>query len=536
MRTIRSGCASAAACLLTLAGAASGQAFHEAVGTDEYEQAFAVTQTSDGGYATAGYIYDFTSFLPDFYIVRFDSSGNPLWHVRYGSPNADDQAFSIQQTSDGGFVVAGSTNVFGDALNVAVVRLDAAGALVWARTYEGDWWYEDATIGVSGAQGIQIAADQSIFIVGRKTLEASGLQGGQLLRIDSAGTPIFNKVYLAPVGAGLPSPVTFNDIAALGPGAGLAVVGTKLEQDQLGNQLARILIARLQGNGTVTAAKEYSTGPTTDPYSAQGHGIDRAQFGLPVSDIVVDGRTSFGSTGFQPSGVEFLRVDANLNLLSARTYAYPNFGQNFEPGSAAVREVRSTGDIMLGGSYYFGDGGSTAWGALVSSMGDPYWFMAYGGGAYTRGEGVFTSADDPPKHVGLTGGVFSGADNLGLQDVYLLRAVMNGKTCCNEERFEPVVDEPPVAPADVVFTVTNLQGFEVFPGDYSKKLPAQYVYCSGKLCEADINCDGIMDLSDFFDFFNFFDTSDPSADLNNDGVVDLSDFFLFFGEFDTSCA
>jgi len=54
-------------------------------------------------------------------------------------------------------------------------------------------------------------------------------------------------------------------------------------------------------------------------------------------------------------------------------------------------------------------------------------------------------------------------------------------------------------------------------------------------CAADLNDDGVIDLSDFFAFFNAFDTSDPAADVDDAYGVDLGDFFAFFNAFDSNC-
>lgn len=56
-----------------------------------------------------------------------------------------------------------------------------------------------------------------------------------------------------------------------------------------------------------------------------------------------------------------------------------------------------------------------------------------------------------------------------------------------------------------------------------------------RLCRADINCDGIVDLSDYFDFFNCWDVSGPCSDLDGIPGVDLLDFFAFFNAWDQSC-
>jgi hypothetical protein len=54
-------------------------------------------------------------------------------------------------------------------------------------------------------------------------------------------------------------------------------------------------------------------------------------------------------------------------------------------------------------------------------------------------------------------------------------------------------------------------------------------------CDADRDCDGRVDLTDFFAFFNCWDLSSPCADVDGSTEVDLGDFFAFFNAFDVGC-
>ncbi len=76
-------------------------------GTD-YDHAEEVVQTSDGGYALAGFTRSFGAGMKDFYLVKTDSNGNMQWNKTYGGTGIDD-AWSIIQTSDGGYTLAGYT-------------------------------------------------------------------------------------------------------------------------------------------------------------------------------------------------------------------------------------------------------------------------------------------------------------------------------------------------------------------------------------------------------------------------------------------
>ncbi len=90
-------------------------------GTGEDEHAYSIQQTSDGGYIVAGnvgytWLTGSNSYVDyDFWILKFTSAGEIEWQRTYGirEANQDDRAYSIQQTSEGGYIVAGYTDSFG---------------------------------------------------------------------------------------------------------------------------------------------------------------------------------------------------------------------------------------------------------------------------------------------------------------------------------------------------------------------------------------------------------------------------------------
>jgi hypothetical protein len=55
------------------------------------------------------------------------------------------------------------------------------------------------------------------------------------------------------------------------------------------------------------------------------------------------------------------------------------------------------------------------------------------------------------------------------------------------------------------------------------------------LCEADFNCDGVLNSADFFSFLTAFFNDVPSADYNSDGSINSQDFFDFLGAFFAAC-
>lgn len=96
------------------------------------DQCYEVLQTNDSGYMVCGKSFSFSSSADyDAYIVKTDNQGIVEWSKTYGasgSPSANDVVYSIQQTNDGGYIMAGETYGFGTGfMNVYLIKTDAFG-------------------------------------------------------------------------------------------------------------------------------------------------------------------------------------------------------------------------------------------------------------------------------------------------------------------------------------------------------------------------------------------------------------------------
>lgn len=111
-------------------------------GGSAFEEGHAVVQTSDGGYAIAGARENGSNGW-DYFVVKVDASGNPEWQRMYGG-SAEDKAYGLKQTPDGGYIVVGyarsnNGDVTGNngQADCWVVKLDASGDIEWQRALGG---------------------------------------------------------------------------------------------------------------------------------------------------------------------------------------------------------------------------------------------------------------------------------------------------------------------------------------------------------------------------------------------------------------
>src|SRR5205823_13480336 len=120
---------------------------------------YSVRQTSDGGYILTGYTQSFGAGLADVYLIKIDSTGIPLWTKSYGGIYIDGMS-DVQQTNDGGYIMVGETESFGAGgfHDTYLIKLNSNGGLSWSKTFGG--------IGDDWGESVNQTTDGGYIIVG----------------------------------------------------------------------------------------------------------------------------------------------------------------------------------------------------------------------------------------------------------------------------------------------------------------------------------------------------------------------------------
>jgi hypothetical protein len=113
------------------------------------EEAAAVAQCADGGFAVVGYsssfIFGGNTADPQYYLLRLDASGNLLWHKGMGGAR-EDRARSVLVTATGDWVFCGITKTTTADYDASVTRISDQGDSIW--TYEGISNFHDEGAGI----------------------------------------------------------------------------------------------------------------------------------------------------------------------------------------------------------------------------------------------------------------------------------------------------------------------------------------------------------------------------------------------------
>jgi len=144
-----------------------------------------VQQTTDGGFIVAGLTWSFGSGSDDFYLVKTNAQGDTLWTRTYGGPIWD-EGYSVRQTSDGGYIIVGYTHSYGaGGRDVYLIRTDAKGDTLWTRTYGGTLY----------DQGYSVQeTDDGGFIVAGLTDDFGG-RGQLLIKVNASGDTLWTRTY-----------------------------------------------------------------------------------------------------------------------------------------------------------------------------------------------------------------------------------------------------------------------------------------------------------------------------------------------------
>jgi hypothetical protein len=164
---------------------AGNEIWNRTFGGTDYDVGSCVQQTSDGGYIISGRAELFEPNWEDIWLIKTDSDGNMMWNRSFGGKWTENGDY-VLQTSDGGYIIIGHTTSFG-SWDVWLVKTDSDGNELWNRSFEGKE--------TQGGNCIQHTSDGGYIITGYTYSFGAGESDVWLIKIDSSGNMLWNRTY-----------------------------------------------------------------------------------------------------------------------------------------------------------------------------------------------------------------------------------------------------------------------------------------------------------------------------------------------------
>jgi len=310
-----------------------------------------------------------------------------LWTKTIGGSGSD-AGYSIQQTNDGGYIIAGMTNSFGAGDNdVYLVKTNQQGDTLWTRTFGGT----DRDFGA----GVKQTMDGGYIIIGATKSFNNGIDDLYLIKTDDNGDTLWAKIY----------------------GGLWGEVGTTIEQDKEGNYIATGYTMSFDpGNADVWILKFNEFGDTLWTKRVGG---SQAEYGYSIKQTrnegyIITGYTqSFGSN----HDVYLIRLDSSGDTIWTNHYG----GQGVDFGEDVI-ELDDDGFIIAGYTTSYGTGGYDCYLVRVDLNGDTLWTRQYGGEYEDKAYAIELFED---------GFILAGyTQNVGLteRDALIIKTNFNGDT------------------------------------------------------------------------------------------------------------
>jgi len=354
---------------------------------------FSVQQTADG-YIIAGWTRSFGAENKDVCLIKTDASGDTTWTRTYGGPG-DDGGYSVQQTSDGGFVIAGYTYSFGAGSSGAyLVKTNSTGDTLWTRTYGGT--RDD--VGYSAQQ----TTDGGYVIAGRTQSVGAGNEDVYLIKTNTSGDTLWTRTYGGTDYDG----------------------GRSVQQTADGGYIITgYTHSSGAGSGDVYLIKTNASGDTLWTRAYGGTGVE---WGYDVQQTTDGGYIIVGCTQSFGAGIDdvyLIKTNASGDPVWARTYG----GADDDVGNS-VQQATDGGYVIAGYTGPFGPGNQDVYLIRTNASGDTLWTKTYGGLDSDEGYSVRQTTDG-----GYVVAGYAKSFGAGNADVYLIKSDANGNVVGIEE-------------------------------------------------------------------------------------------------------
>ncbi|MBK8845497.1 MAG: hypothetical protein IPO27_02630 [Bacteroidetes bacterium] len=306
-----------------------------------------VRQTTDGGYIIAGTTTSYGSGGRDILVIKTNAVGDTTWTKTFGGAMDNEYGFCVQQTSDSGYIVSGVASSFDDvAGDMYLIKLNATGDTLWTRTYGG--------IGYEWGAYVQQTLDGGFIITGQTPAFGAGGFDAYLVKLNSSGNISWTKTY---------------------GGSGLEI-GSAVQQTSDGGYILTGEIGSFgAGGGDFYLVKTDSVGNVV---WTKAYGHSGTEGGVTVKQTSDGGYIIGGSSEDTLGNLGFdmclIKTNASGDTLWAKLYGGALIDECYE-----VVQTSDGGYIMCGKSFSFSAlGDYDVYVVKINSQGVVQWSKTYG--------------------------------------------------------------------------------------------------------------------------------------------------------------
>jgi len=334
----------------------------------QYDWGWQVQQTTDGGYIIIGDTESYGAGYYDAWLIKIDCDGNIVWTKTFGGIY-EDRGQSVQQTADGGYIIAGTTGSFGAGwYDIWLIKTDAQGNELWSNTYGGtgwDWGYF-----------VQQTSDGGYIITGCKDPGNMGIWDVCLIKTDSGGNASWIKTFGG-------DNYDIGHCVRQTDDGGYIITGYTYSY---GSGSSDAWLIKTDSNGETSWTKTFGGSSSEHGYSVQQ---------TTDSGYIVVGYTkSFGAGDYD---VWLIKTDNIGNYVWDKTFGGIDDDRGF-----SVQQTSDEEYIIAGFTESFGAGNYDVWLIKTLGNGDTSWTKTIGGSNLDRGRSVWQTTDEGYIVVGDT--------------------------------------------------------------------------------------------------------------------------------------
>lgn len=356
-------------------------------GKSDRDEARAIIQTFDGGYAVCGCTRVSYDKGYDFWVIKLNKYGNIVWEKTFGGYHLNEEAFSIVQTQDSGYVVCGEIENWSERnFDVWIIKLNKKGDIVWNNRIGGYDWE-------MGASMIQ-TQDSGFAICGYINPKDTGVSNFWIVKLNSCGNIIWKKII-----RGETSQEKATALIQSNDGCYI-ICGYKEYLGKYANgefSSADFRLTKLDYKGQLLWNKSYSKSRWDEAYSV----IQTKDKGYVMCGVTIQQEKRF-----QYGDILVIKLDSNGETIWDKT-----FGGEDREEVGSIIQTRDGGYVICGNTHSYGAGDFDCWIIKLDNGGNSVWDITLGGIHRDEAKSIIPTSDGGLAICGLTKSKGSGNED-----------------------------------------------------------------------------------------------------------------------------